>query len=209
MARKGGYVNYKLVNKAVVNSKQFKQAAQKKITSIYKSAKQGLDAGFNSHPVTAELETGANNPEGTANLSGTLDGYGNLTTFIGFSKGYNPIGVLRLKLLEMQLINTNKTKVLKKGKIAAYFKILTPTLDELYSVSPLPWGGGDSWARQIETGISGLSSYLYQRSKKSRSGYGIQATNKVRRQNFKPKPYLTPLFMSFYKKLNIKSQGIL
>jgi len=42
---------------------------------------------FLNHPITVEIKTGPY----AENISGTLNGYGNLFSFIGFSDGDDPI----------------------------------------------------------------------------------------------------------------------
>lgn len=66
----------------------------------------------------------------------------------------------------------------------------------------MPWENGRSWVEAIEKGISGLSYYLYKKSTKSRSGNGIQASNKINPSNYKPKKYLTEIIEKFKKNLN-------
>ena len=58
------------------------------------------------------------------------------------------------------------------------FMTTEPTREEVFSITPLPWANGRSWLDGIETGISGLGAYLYDRNKdfgnKSLSGPAIQ-----------------------------------
>jgi hypothetical protein len=74
--------------------------AQKEISKI----KQELLEDYNGHPVTKELEAGAD----SENISQTLNGVGNLTTYIGFQQGSNPTEVVRDKLNTVTLNSKGK-----------------------------------------------------------------------------------------------------
>ena len=77
-----------------------------------------------------------------------------------------------------------------------------PTAAQIFSITPMPWAIGRSWARGIETGISGLGYYL-KKTKNSRSGLGIQSsTNQVRPGTvFKNTRYISDLINRFSKDL--------
>ena len=66
----------------------------------------------------------------------------------------------------------------------------------------MPWAVGRSWARGIETGISGLGYYL-KKTKNSRSGLGIQTTIEQVRTGvmFKNSKYISDLINRFNKEL--------
>src|SRR6056300_1038735 len=127
---------------------------------------------FEEHPVTIELEAG----EGAKNTSGTLSGYGNLFTFIGFPSGYDPLGEIRLRLNQTIL----KKIGFSKGKLN--FITTEPTREALFKMTKFSdfrndFEGSRSWLDGIETGISGLGFYLYIQGKEfetSRSGPAIQ-----------------------------------
>jgi hypothetical protein len=127
---------------------------------------------FDAHPVTVEIERGP----GAANSSGTLGGYGNLFTFIGFPEGHDPISPVRERLKEVM--------IRKIGYSRGTFNFITnePTREELFSMTKMSsfrgdFEGGRSWLDGIETGLSGLGWYLYSKDKDlkgSRSGPAIQ-----------------------------------
>ena len=54
-------------------------------------AQQEMIKDFSSHAVSAEIEGGPT----ASNLSGTLGGYGNLFSFIGFSQGEDPLSAIK------------------------------------------------------------------------------------------------------------------
>ena len=68
----------------------------------------------------------------------------------------------------------------------------------------MPWATGRSWARGIETGISGLGYYL-KKTKNSRSGLGVQSANQHIRSGvmFKNSKYISDLINRF----NLKVAG--
>lgn len=168
--------------------KDFNKEFKKKFDEI----KKQMLKEFLSHPVTVEISSGPN----SANISGTLGGKSNLFAFIGFNAGDDPIKPI-LDILER--INYQDTGPSKKG-IGREFKINTPTTDEIFSVTPMPWATGRSWAKGIETGISGLGYLLNKSSGSSRSGVAIQADKKVRRGGFKNQPYISSLIKKYEKK---------
>ena len=61
----------------------FKAAAVPRIEKKLQQQVGNLLAAFEEHPVTKEIDAGP----GSNNSSGTLGGYGNLFTFIGFERG--------------------------------------------------------------------------------------------------------------------------
>ena len=144
--------------------KRFEMTTRREFEII--KAKMILD--FNSHPVTREIEGGPN----ASNASGTLGGYGNLFSFIGFPSGADPIGPVRSRLMQTTI------RKIKFSNGIMEFMTTEPTREEVFSITPLPWANGRSWLDGIETGISGLGAYLYDRNKdfgnKSLSGPAIQ-----------------------------------
>ena len=92
--------NLKSISKKIKNSpktiKKVREVAELKL----KKEKQRLLVAFESHPVTREIMSGPD----SANLSGTLAGYGNLFSFIGFSQSSNPVSPVRRMLSQMTRI---------------------------------------------------------------------------------------------------------
>ena len=74
-----------------LGQKPLKDAAYKIARKTLQDAKINAIERFENHPVTLEIEGGPN----ASNLSGTLGGYGNLFSYIGFSAGENPTDPLR------------------------------------------------------------------------------------------------------------------
>ena len=138
-----------------------------------------------NHPVSIEL----NNGPSASNISNTLDGKGNLYSFIGFDAGDQPVQDV------VDAIDKNTRIQSKNSKDGFFnFEVLTPSLEELGSYTPMPFEGGNSWLKGIEKGISGFSNYVYGLLfPTSRSGRGIQSENQIRRASYKPTKYFSVL----------------
>jgi hypothetical protein len=76
-----------------------KEQALKQAQEEINTIKQELLKDYNDHPVTQELEAGVD----SENISQTLNGIGNLTTYIGFQDGANPTEPVRDKLKTVSL----------------------------------------------------------------------------------------------------------
>jgi hypothetical protein len=141
------------------------------------------------HPISKEIAGGPD----SANISNTLNGEGNLYTFIGFDAGDKPIEDL-IQTIEK---NTKLRKSKRKGAVFN-FQVDTPSIEELRSYTPMPFEAGNSWLKGIEKGISGFSNYLYGLLfATSRSGKAIQSKNKIRRASYKPTKYFSILYRNF------------
>lgn len=174
-------------------------AARRKAERLLEKAKKDLINNFKNHPVTREIEAGPN----SSNSSGTLGGYGNLFSYIGFAAGANPTHTVLAALQDG--VEMEKRAVEKKiGKFVEFvFNVKIPTLNVLSSLTPMPWESGRSWLYGIEKGISGFSSYMYGRSG-GRSGGAIQARNKIRGGGFRNTPYISKILKDF--KTNLKKR---
>ena len=164
--------------------KIFQRAFQKK--------KNEMIAEFLNHPVTIVIKKGTN----ASNISGTLGGgSGNLFSFIGFNSGDDPIEPI-LKILQsvtFDYVNSSKKTI--------NYRVNIPTAKDIFAVTPMPWAPGRSWAKGIESGISGLGFYLRKETSSSRSGIGIQSPRRVRKTGtrFKNTSYIST-FLKKYKK---------
>lgn len=157
----------------------------------FRSMKREMIADFKSLPVTKEILAGPR----SSNISGTLGGYGNLFSFIGFESNSQPIKPI-IALLETTNIIFTKIRPNGSTKVS----VILPSPQDIFQVTPLPWATGISWAERIEVGLSGLGFYLSEKSSYSRSGTGIQSEEKVRGGRFKNTPYIS----SFLKKWQSK-----
>lgn len=172
--------------------KVLKRDFEKDFKKRFDDLKKDMIKEFLSNPVTIEISSG---PTST-NISGTLGGKSNLFAFIGFNSGEDPIKPI-LEILES--INFKNNGNSKKG-IGIEYSVDIPSPDAIFAVTPMPWATGRSWARGIETGISGLGYLLNKSSGKSRSGVAIQTSKPVRRGGFKNVPYISALIRKYEKK---------
>ena len=73
-------LNMNSVNKKIAKNKKFNDQIDQIADKKFRQSKDMLMRDFNEHPVTREIEGGVS----AGNVSGTLAGYGNLFSFIGF-----------------------------------------------------------------------------------------------------------------------------
>ena len=163
--------NWKSIKTKIKKTPKAKKAIDMRVKETFTKEKEILIRKFLNHPVTKEIEAGTM----ASNISGTLNGYGNLFTFIGFSESDDPITrVLNL----LTTITKLKTVRAAKGLDVKYdilFRI--PSNSDFKAYAPLPWESGKSWVLGIERGISGFGSYMYDKMNRvnSRSGKAFQA----------------------------------
>ena len=148
----------------------------------FESMKKSMVREFMNLPVTREILAGPS----ASNISGTLGGYGNLFSFIGFNAGERPIDPI-INLLNQTSITVSR--VSRSGSINV--RITMPSSDDIFAATPLPWATGISWAKRIEVGLSGLGVYLNKESAYSRSSTGLQVENKLRSGSFSNTPYIS------------------
>ena len=75
-----GKINKKLIQKEIFNNRAVKKMVRDIVQEEVEKEKALFQQDFESHPVTQELDGGEN----ASNISGTLGGYGNLFSFLGF-----------------------------------------------------------------------------------------------------------------------------
>jgi hypothetical protein len=162
------------------------------VNKEFREAKNEALRALNYHPVTIEIEKGAGNPE-FPNISGTLQNLSstNLWSFIGFDDRIesNPPDEIRKMIADSNYFIIN-------SKIG--FNI--PTAEQIFAATPMPWNGNTarSWAKGIESGISGLNYFLRKASPQSHSGFGLQSLYQARSgYRFKPVPYVSAIIKQF------------
>lgn len=173
------------ISKPAIRQRVYAEAA-KRIHAAVKRAHQQMIQEFEDHPITQEIDSGPNG----YNQSGTLGGYGNLFSFIGFEEGMDPISPIRFllkKALQIKKIDKNQQNIIME------FLVELPSKEDIFQATPMPWASGRSWAEGIEKGISGLGMYLNVESFQSRSGEGVQSKNKVRSGGFRNTQYLSKI----------------
>ena len=100
----------------------------------------------------------------------------------------------QLKVFIKYLKNNEEKKQPKKAK-------KEDKKEEFEKASKLPWESGRSWLYDIEKTISGIGHYLYQKSKVSRSGNGVQTQKSVNNLVFRPVKYFSVMLENFNKKI--------
>lgn len=163
--------------------------SKKIIRPAFQKIKNKMISDFLNHPVTLEIEGGIK----SSNISGTLQNITNLYSFIGFQSGDRPIEPILQKLQETRLVYVKSTT----NRII--YSVEIPDRKEIFAVTPLPYQNGRSWAKSIETGLSGLNFYINRESSISRSGLGIQTDKKVRSVRFKNTKYISDLLNRYQK----------
>ena len=191
-----GYVrlNVNSIRKKALSTNKAREKAVEKAEKKVQEEKQILINSFENHEVTKEIIAG---PKAN-NSSGTLGGYGNLFSFIGFESGSDPISPIKDLLAQIKLNNLKY----RDGKFTGTVKY--PSQNEIKDVSPLPFEGGKSWVAGIENGISGFTHYIYTRFLSGRSKEGAQIKGEARPSIFRKKKYLNSLIEDFIN--NIKGK---
>jgi hypothetical protein len=176
-------------------AKLIKDDFDKRIQISFNNIKSAMITELMNHPITKEIqeETGSNS-------SGTLGGYGNLFSFIGFDAGSAPIDAIKQEF-EKTVIQFRQLS--DDGPI---WNIYMPTPDDIWAVTPMPWAEGRSWAKGIETGISGIGYYLFNSDREyssSRSGTAIQVKSKITSKvRFKNVKYISDILKRYEKKFS-------
>lgn len=188
----------KEVQRALPKESAYRKGLKRATEKYVKKAQQKLLANFEQHPVTLEIGGGS----GATNISGTLNGIGNLFSYIGFNAGDKPLSPIRTMLKQYEIrFHHTKTKTI--------VNITVPTTKDIFKATPLPWATGRSWAKGIETGISGLGRYLNIDSSRSRSGKGVQTKRPLRAGKFNNTSYLSFLLKEYYKDIRRIEKGTL
>jgi len=188
-------IDYRKLNLNIGKYKIVKSAALEIAESKLQDSKKILLDSFSSHPVTVEIQGGAT----SNNISGTLGGYGNLFSFIGFSSGLDPVEPVKKLINKIRLITRSYVKQEKNGMLIS-FNVLSPKLSDFENASPMPWASGRSWMSGIEKGISGLG-YFLSKSGSGRSEGGEQIKNQIRQLSFKRVSYFSKMYSDFFKRL--------
>jgi hypothetical protein len=173
--------------------KEYQNEIKRVIDQEFNKIKNEFIEEFTNHPITQEIQGGIS----AVNSSGTLGGITNLYSFIGFDEGTDPI-----RPIEELLKKSNYRVLFNNRSVEATVIFDIPTAAQIFEVTPMPWAIGRSWAKGIETGISGLGYYL-KKTKNSRSGLGVQTTNQQVRAGvmFKNSKYISDLINRFNKEL--------
>ena len=185
-------LDIKSIRNKVLSSTKAKEKALDKAEKKVEKEKNKLIEAFDDHEVTKEIAAGPK----ASNTSGTLGGYGNLFSFIGFEANSDPITPVK------ELLNEIEVKNIKKNGDKYRATVKYPSQSEIRKATPLPFEAGRSWAEGIEKGISGFTQYIYTKFLSGRSKEGLQSDKAKGSGSFKKQDYLNLLLQDFIK--NIK-----
>ena len=180
-------LDIKSIRLKALSTKKAKEKALEKAEKKVEKEKGKLIEAFDNHEVTKEIAAGPK----TSNTSGTLGGYGNLFSFIGFDAGSDPITPVK------ELLNEIEVKNIKKNGDEYNVTVKYPSQNEISKVTPLPFENGRSWAIGIEKGISGFTQYIYTKFLDGRSKQGVQSDKAKGLGSFKKQDYLNLLIQNF------------
>lgn len=187
--------------------------------SKFELAKDHLITEFENHKVTQEIAAGIE----SSNISNTLNGYGNLYSFLGFDSDEQPDPtaiVPQILESDLKLISTSRGNAVVSGnkiQIKYRYSVRVPR-QELMDNTKIRFEPGLSWLYEIERGISGFSHYISSKmndlSKRSRpdkfpkppsfSEGGLQTKNELRSGDFTPTLYWNALLrdmVNFFRNL--------
>lgn len=188
-----GSINIPQIEKQIFTNKELQKKMQFAAEDLVNKEVEKLLKNFEDHPVTKELQSGAN----STNISGTLSGKGNLFSFIGFNQDFDPISPVVNLIKTIKLVKSS----LKINKNSIEYKVNVPDQKDFETISKLPWENGRSWLYDIERSISGLGNYIYGKFSKSRSGTGAQSKNLNNNLTFKPTRYFKSMMEDFLSKI--------
>lgn len=187
------------IKRRIVESKPITFAIRKaieiRLRPLFNQIRQEMIDEFTNHPVTQEIDMG---PKLGWN-SPFLGGKGDLFSFIGFDRDDNPTEPIKKMLKGLRFFT-----VFSKGLDHKFEVRFFPTIDDIAAATPMPWAPNRSWAKGIESGISGLGNYLNIETKydppRLRSTAGLQAKNKVRSGQFRPTKYMSEILNKYRAK---------
>jgi hypothetical protein len=188
-----GRINMVSIRQKVMASQKVTRSAEAAAKAKFNRAKAGLLQDFLNDVVTNEIRGGNK----TSNSSGTLGGYGNLFSYIGFYEGFDPIApiedYLRNFIFNARVVN-------RAGNLTV--RVKWPTINTIRALSPMPWEEGNSWVEGIEKGISGFSNYMHDlASGFGRSGAAVQKKSETGVvATFSTKKYLPTMLKESYKR---------
>lgn len=189
------------IKRRIVESKPvtfaIRKAIEIRLRPLFNQIREEMLEEFTNHPVTQEIDMG---PKLGWN-SPFLGGVGDLFSFIGFNRDDNPTEPIKKMIKGLRFYT-----VFSKGLEHKFEIRFFPAMGDIEQATPMPWAEGRSWAKGIESGISGLGSYLNIEHPVSRSSAGIQAKNKdgklikVRSGQFRPTKYMSEILNKYRTK---------
>jgi hypothetical protein len=192
-------VDWKSIGRKIASSHKLNKELENVCKRKFRKSKAKLMNNFNNHPVTQEIMGGSS----SQNVSGALDGYGNLFSFIGFPEGSMPTDEIKMLLENSVKLKISKGKSSTRG-VKKILSVKIPSMRDFAAIGKMPYEAGNSWIEKIEKGISNFSNYMHKKTNASRSGSGIQIKGKIRTTGSKPTRYMTELLAKFKEELRSK-----
>ena len=198
-------VNVNQIVKKIARSRSVEAKVSRIVNKSFRIVRKRVIDEFENHPVTRELESGV----GSANISGTTHGVGNLFSFIGFSQGSRPVEPVRNLMLGIRISTRPQKTIISRNKMEKVYKVYSPGMDDFQAATPMPWEAGLSWVRGVERGISGFGHFMATNSlgaegfnfSGSRSGGGVEVKRTLTTMGFKPVKYLSLILSNFRRRL--------
>jgi len=179
-------------------SPAIKKMAFSMVEDRVEAARAVLQKEFNDHEVTQSLET--------RSLAKSLGKKASFFEFLGFQQGDNPTKVIRRAFSPQYVSLLRGSGVARRsGKNITYnFKVIYPSIEEIYAVTPANFSGGRSWVKMVQKGVPGGGSLSYTLARfgqddfnNSRSGTSIQSQSIVRNADYKGQPYVDEMLLRF------------
>jgi hypothetical protein len=191
--------------KKIANSRSVEAKVSRIVNKNFRIERKRVINEFENHPVTRELEAGV----GSANISGTTHGVGNLFSFIGFPQGSRPVDSVRKLMLGIRISSRPKKTIISRNKMEKVYKVYSPDMSDFQAATPMPWETGLSWVRGVERGISGFGHFMATNSagaegfnfSGSRSGGGVEVRRTLTTMGFRPVKYISLILSNFTRRL--------
>ena len=190
-----GRINKVSIKQKAINSLKFRNVAQREAKRKFDKAKAGILQDFLNNVVTREIRGGSS----ASNSSGTLGGYGNLYSYIGFYQDMDPIAPIEDYLKNFRF----SVKRVTQAREGLAIQLNWFNLDTIKSLSLMPWEEGNSWIMGVERGISGFGNYMYDLvAGRGRSGAATQKKSPVGKvTTFSTRRYLPTMLEEARKRI--------
>ena len=204
-------INSKSLSKRVSDqaAPQLRPLVEQRAKQMHDEATREFWQEFENHSVTRELD--GPTPENNPNYTNTLDGRGNLFSYIGFNQGRQPIEELREVL--RRKMGPPRIRI-RKRIFGSTFEIRTntPTKENVEQDPSTVIGRytGRSWLHAVRKGLAGFGHYFFTLKRtlpNSASTRALQFTQRLKSGTHRPISYLSPLLRTFRKRINKKALG--
>lgn len=206
-----GYLYFKVDERAVrkkledeiASKREVREKAMSIATNLFNRSFASLMKDFNEHKITQEIRAG----NSASNSSETLNGHGNLFSFLGFYEGEDPTEDLVELFSKISIHYTSH-----KRNVIKFDIVNVPTNSQIKSATRMHWGS-EGWALAVENGDfkggADLAHFIFTAKwPGSRSQAGFQVKGyEFSEEQFSPKPYLSEILERFQNRvLNSRSK---